>query len=89
MEPQFGRLGIPMSRSTTTDLFHRAAELVAPLAHRTFQLIAASEVVLADETPMPVRDAREKPYIWPFVAGNDPQRRQPGTVYLQAVRPRA
>jgi transposase len=69
MEQQFGRLGIPMSRSTMTDLFHRAGELVAPLAHRIVALIAASEIVLADETPMPVQDDRKKPYIWTFVSG--------------------
>jgi transposase len=70
MEQQFGRLGIPMSRSTMTDLFHRTGELVAPLAARIVELIAQSEIVLADETPMPVQDARKKPYIWTFVAGN-------------------
>jgi transposase len=70
MEQQFGRLGIPMSRSTMTDLFHRTGELVAPLAARILELIAQSEIVLADETPMPVQDARKKPYIWTFVAGN-------------------
>jgi transposase len=69
MEQRFGRLGIPMSRSTMTDLFHRAGELVAPLAYRIVQLIAASEIVLADETPMPVQDDRKKPYIWTFVSG--------------------
>ena len=69
MEQQFGRLGIPMARSTMTDLFHRAGELVTPLAYRIVQLIAASEIVLADETPMPVQDDRKKPYIWTFVSG--------------------
>jgi transposase len=70
MEQQFGRLGIPMARSTMTDLFHRTGELVAPIACRILALIAASEVVLADETPMPVQDARKSPYIWTFIAGN-------------------
>lgn len=53
-----------------TDLFHRTGELVAPLAARIIELIAQSEIVLADETPMPVQDARKKPYIWTFIAGN-------------------
>lgn len=43
--------------------------LVAPLADRVVQLIGASEIVLADETPMPVQDDRKKPYIWTFVSG--------------------
>lgn len=70
MEQQFGRLGIPMARSTMTDLFHRVGELVAPIASRIVALIAASGIVLADETPLPVQDARKSPYIWTFVAGN-------------------
>ena len=60
MEQQFGRLGIPMSRSTMTDLFHRTGELVAPLAARILELIAQSEIVLADETPMPVQDDQKE-----------------------------
>lgn len=47
----------------------RASELVAPLARRVVRLIAASEVVPADETPMPVQDDRKRPYIWTLVAG--------------------
>lgn len=70
MEQQFGRLGIPMARSTMTDLFHRVGELVAPIASHIVALIAASKVVLADETPLPIQDARKSPYIWTFVAGN-------------------
>jgi transposase len=31
LEKQYARLGIPIARSTMTDLFHRAAELLAPL----------------------------------------------------------
>jgi len=69
MEQQFGRLGIPMARSTMTDLFHRVGELVAPIASRIVELIAASPIVLADETPLPVQDARKSPYLWTFVAG--------------------
>jgi transposase len=70
MEQQFARLGISMPRSTMNDLFHRTGELVAPIAARILALIAESEIVLADETPMPVQDARKKPYIWTFIAGN-------------------
>jgi len=70
MEQQFSRLGIPMARSTMTDLFHRVGELVAPIAARIVALIAASPIVLADETPLPVQDARKSPYLWTFVAGD-------------------
>jgi transposase len=34
MEEQFDRLGIPIARSTMTDVFHRAATLLAPIARR-------------------------------------------------------
>jgi transposase len=30
---------------------------------------AASDIVPADEMPMPVQDDRKKPYIWTFVSG--------------------
>jgi transposase len=70
MEQQFARLGIPMPRSTMTDLFHRVGELVAPIARNIIELIAKSKIVLADETPLPVQDTRKKPYIWTFVSGN-------------------
>jgi len=82
MEKQFKRLGIPMSRSTMTELFHRAGELLKPLAARVLALVAASDVVLADETTMPMLktiltdehgNLKKKPkrsYLWTFVAGN-------------------
>jgi transposase len=82
IEKQFKRLGIPMSRSTMTELFHRAGELLRPLAKRVLALVAASEVVLADETTLPMlktikRDEdgnlKKKPkrtYLWTFVSGN-------------------
>jgi transposase len=75
IEKQFKRLGIPMSRSTMTELFHRAGELLAPIAARILALVAASDVVLADETTMPMHStlrAEKKPkrtYLWTFVAG--------------------
>lgn len=76
IEKQFKRLGIPMSRSTMTELFHRAGELLKPLAARVLALVAASEVVLADETSMPMQKTvrlEKKPkrtYLWTFVSGN-------------------
>jgi transposase len=54
IEKQFKRLGIPISRATMTELFHRAGELLKPIAARILALVAASDVVLADETTMPM-----------------------------------
>lgn len=51
LEKQFKRLGVPIARSTMTELFHRIGELLAPIARRILALIAASDVVFADETP--------------------------------------
>jgi transposase len=67
IEKQFKRLGVPMARSTMTALFHRVGELMQPIAARILALIAASDVVLADETPERLQDGR-KGYIWTFVA---------------------
>lgn len=76
IEKQFKRQGIPMSRSTMTELFHRAGQLLASIAARILALIAASDVVLADETTMPMQKTvrlAKKPkrsYLWTFVSGN-------------------
>lgn len=70
LEKQYKRLGIPMARSTMTDLFHRAAELLAPLHVRMLERIAASDVVLADETPIKVQKRKKKGYMWAFL-GDD------------------
>src|SRR3954471_8115988 len=42
---QLSRLGIPISRSTLTDLLHQVARSLEPLAERLLKLVAASEVV--------------------------------------------
>lgn len=76
IEKQFKRLGIPMSRSTMTELFHRAGELLASIAARVLAIVAESDVVLADETSMPMQKTvrlEKKPkrsYLWTFVSGN-------------------
>jgi len=69
IEKQFRRIGVPMARSTMTSLFHRAGELLTPIADRILALIASSEVVLADETPERMQRGGKKGYIWTFVAG--------------------
>ena len=74
MEKQFKRLSIPMSRSTMTALFHRAGELLRPLADRILELVAQASVVLADETPIRMlktvrlKKVPRKTYLWTFVA---------------------
>lgn len=49
-EKAFERIGVPVSRSTLCDLFHRAAITLAPIAIQLAKLVRASPVVRADET---------------------------------------
>jgi transposase len=56
-----------MSRSTLTDLFHAAAEKLAPLSARLLQRIAQADVVQADETPMLMQSPHRRGYLWTFL----------------------
>ena len=75
MEKQFQRLGIPIARSTMVGVFHRYSQDLRILVNRLFELIRASDVVLADETPMKMQLKFEtgkdgKGYVWVFIADN-------------------
>jgi len=71
LEKEYQRIGIPVKRSTMTDLFHRGAELLRPLAERILDLVAHSDVVHADETSMKVIDEGKcrNGFVWTFRAG--------------------
>lgn len=62
-----------MSRSTLTDLFHLAAEVLSPVSVRLLQHIARAEVVWADETPVRVLDVKKTSvgYLWTFLTWNE------------------
>jgi len=62
------RAGVEVQRSTLCDLFHRAADLLAPLHRRMLQRIQESKYVRADETPQPVldKDKTHRGYMWNF-----------------------
>ena len=66
---RFRRAGVPVSRSTLTDLFHRSAELLEPLAARLLELVASSERVNADETTLRVqaRGKTRTAWLWTFL----------------------
>ncbi len=66
------RGGVPMSRSTLTDLFHLSASVLLPLWRHLLQCVAASEVVWADETPLRVLDVKKtkRGYLWTFLTQN-------------------
>lgn len=67
---RFARAGLHMARSTLTDLYHRVAELLAPIHHRLLDLVASSPYVNADETSQPVMDDEKcrRGFIWTFIA---------------------
>ena len=70
LEQQYKRLGVPIARSTMSDLFHRAAEDLAPLADALVAEIRASAVVHADETPMRMQTSKTRAYVWTFLASH-------------------
>jgi len=70
LEKQFHRLGIPMARSTMTHLFQRVGSSVRIIARRILAMVAARDIVLADETSNRMQTAEKKAYIWTFVAEN-------------------
>lgn len=69
----FKRAGVPLSKSTLCDLFHRDAELLSPLACRILELVAASSHINADETSLKVQHHREcrRAFVWDFIATDD------------------
>ena len=66
---QLTRLGIPMARSTLTDLFHRAAELLEPIVVRMEELVAQSSLVRADETSFRIQHPGtcRRGFFWTFI----------------------
>ena len=50
IEKDFKRQGVPVSRSTMNELFHRAALMLRPLSERLLEQIRHRDIVLADET---------------------------------------
>jgi transposase len=68
LEKQYRRLGVPIGRSTMTDLFHRHAELLSPLSARLLERVRASELVLADETSIKMLGSSKRAYVWTFIA---------------------
>jgi transposase len=68
LEKGFQRLGVPMARSTMTDMFHASAELLRPLSERLLALVREAPVVHADETSLKVqaKDKCRTGFVWNF-----------------------
>jgi transposase len=62
------RVGVPINRTTLGDLFHTAADVLAPLAARILERVREAALVRADETPIRVLDEGKtrRGYIWTF-----------------------
>ena len=65
----YTRCGVEMADSTLGDLLHRAAILLEPLWRQSLKRIALEDIVLADETTVPVQDKGKtrRAYIWAFL----------------------
>jgi transposase len=72
----YRRAGVEVNDSTLGDLFHRTAELVDPLHERLLHLIAAKEIVLADETTQRVqaKGKMRTAWLWSFIARDEAER---------------
>jgi transposase len=68
LEKMFADQGVPMSRSTMTDLLHRAATLLEPVFARLLALIATADVVQADETSIRVQHRDKLAFMWTFLS---------------------
>src|SRR5205814_2038789 len=51
-----------------TDLFHQAARQLAPLSRRLLELVAAADVVQADETSLKMQKPNKRGFVWTFLA---------------------
>jgi hypothetical protein len=72
----YRRAGVQVNDSTLGDLFHRTAELVDPLYERLLSLVAAKDIVLADETTQRVQ-AKQKTrtaWLWSFIAHDEAEK---------------
>lgn len=71
IEQMMERAGCPIARSTLCTLFHRAANLLAPIYNRLLELAEADPYVNMDETPQPVMDEGgcRRGWIWTLLSG--------------------
>lgn len=67
LEKAYKQIGIPISRSTMCDLFHRAANELAPLHKAALALVPAATDVHADETSIRQQGLDKRAFLWGFV----------------------
>lgn len=66
LEKAYARVGIPVSRSSMHEVFHRSAEILRPIYDRLLESIRTEHVVLADETPLLMQKHKRRGYVWTF-----------------------
>ena len=71
LEKAYERVGVPISRSTMNELFHRAAELLKPIYDDLLRSIRCEHVVHADETPLRMQVRKKRAYVWTFRAAKN------------------
>jgi len=67
LEKAYRQIGIPISRSTMCDLFHRAADELRPLHVAALALVAKAPDVHADETSVRQQGLDKRAFLWGFV----------------------
>ena len=72
----YQRTGVPVDDSTLGELFHRDAEITAPLSKRLLELVAEKEIVLADETTHRVqaKGKTRTAWLWSFIARDEAEK---------------
>jgi len=67
LEKAYKQIGIPISRSTMCDLFHRAASELRPLYDAALALVPQAADVHADETSIRQQGLDRRAFLWGFV----------------------
>lgn len=68
LSKEYARGGVEITRGSINALFHRAATILSPLSARLLARIAASDLVLADETSIRMQRTDKRAFVWTFVA---------------------
>ncbi len=77
IEKQLERQGVPVARSTMTDIFLRASAILEPVYKAMVAAVPGASVVHADESPFRQQDKEGRVYFWTFAT-------QENTVYSYA-----
>jgi len=70
LEKAYRQIGIPISRSTMCDLFHRAADELRPLHAAALARVPAAADVHADETSIRQQGLDRRAFLWTFVTAD-------------------